>query len=289
MKTAEKQHKLIFAIAASAALAGAVAAPVNAASGAGVSTSRNLSYADLADLAIPAKLVVKAQIRKQAVLAPEQSPQLRPGWVRLYVEAQTQALIAGNAPIGESLKYLVDVPLDSKGKVPRLKKQDVILFALAVPGRPDELQLVDTDAQLPADSATEARVRALLAELAAPDAPPKVTGVRDALSVAGNLAGESETQIFLDTSGDASATVNVIRRPGMAPQWGVSWTELVDQAAKPPKHDTLEWYRLACFLPDSLPQDAILSHDGTSRFRAADDYRLVLQELGPCPRNRRQP
>jgi hypothetical protein len=35
----------------------------------------------------------------------------------------------------------------------------------------------------------------------------------------------------------------VIRRPGMDPTWGVSWSEIVDQSAGPPAPETVEWYR----------------------------------------------
>jgi len=286
MKTAENHRRPILALAAAVTMAGFFSVPAHAADDTPETPRSTFTYADLADLADPSRLVVKAQIRNQAVLPPERSPMLRRGWVRLYVEAQTQALISGRSAIGESLKYLVDVPLDAKGKVPKLKKQSVILFALPVPNRPDQLQLVDVDAQIPADPATEARVKSILTELAAPDAPPKVSGVSDGLSIAGNLAGESETQLFLTTKDDASVTLSVLRRPGMEPEWGVSWTELVDQSAKPPVRDTLEWYRLACFLPQTLPYDAILSRDAASRARAAEDYGFVLSQLGACPRTR---
>lgn len=287
MKTAKNKQFRLRATAAAAVFASLVFMPVSAPAQMQMATPSSLTYADLADLTIPAKLVIRAQIRKQAPLAPEQSPHLRPGWVRLYVEAQTLALLGGNMPIGESLSYLVDVPLDARGKVPKLRKQDVILFASPVPGKPGQLQLVDVDAQLPATPELEARVKTILTELASPDAPPAVRGVRDALSVAGNLPGESETQLFLDAEDGASVALSVIRRPGMAPQWGVSWSELVDQSARAPEPQTLDWYRLACSLPQSLPADAILSRDGTSRFRAAEDYRLVLEQLGPCRRTRR--
>jgi len=249
----------------------------------------SLSYADAADLADSAGLVVKAQIRKQTTLGPERSPGLRPGWARLYVEAQTETLIFGRAAIGSSLRYLVDVRLDAKGKPPKLKKKSVLLFANAVPGRPGELQLIDADAQIFADPATEALVRQVLVELAAPDAPPRVTGVREALSVPGNLTGESETQLFLDTANGAPVSVNVIRRPNMAPQWGVAWSELVDQSAEPLKRDTIGWYRLACFLPDTLPYGAILSQDGATRVLATQDYNYLRQQLGACIRTRGGP
>ena len=155
-----------------------------------------------------------------------------------------------------------------------------------MPSRPSELQLIAPDAQISADQATEARLRAVIAELAAPDAPPQVTGVRDVLSVAGNLAGESETQMFVETAAGNPVALTVIRRPGMNPQWGVSWTEIVDQAAQAPARGTLEWYRLACSLPQTLPADAFLQADPAGRRRAEADYEFVLDQLGECERTR---
>ena len=244
------------------------------------------TYADLVALAEGAPLVLKARIKDQAVLKPERAPNLAPGFARLYVEAQTQALLAGNVPVGESLRYLVDVPLDAKGKVSKFKKQEVVLFARPVSGRPNELQLVDPRAQLAWTPDLDARLRPVLEQLAAADRPPQVTGVRDALSIAGTLVGESETQLFLDTANDGPVSITVVRRPGMEPRWGVSWTEIVDQAARPPRPGTLEWYRLACALPRTLPAEANLSRDAESRARAAEDYSYVISRLGACERRR---
>lgn len=243
------------------------------------------TYADLADLADPADLVIRAEVRRQAQLKPERAPNVRPGYGRLYIEARTVSLIAGNAPIGESIRYLVDVPLDEDGDPPKLKRQEVVLFA-RTGGRPGEIQLIAPTAQLRWSESLEARLRPILAELAAPDAPPSVTGVRDILSMQGNLAGESETQMFLDTEGDGPVSITVVRRPNMAPVWGVSWTEIVDQAARPPARDTLAWYRIACFLPQELPREANIAQDSASRYQAAEDFAFVRQSLGPCHRNR---
>ena len=245
-----------------------------------------MTYADIVDLADKSPLVLRARIRDQATLEPERSPGLAPGHVRLYIEAETTALIAGNVPVGESLRYLVDLPLDEKGKAPKLKKQDVVLFARTVPGRPAEIQLVEADAQFPYSDAFADSLRSVLASLLAPSAPPRVTGVRDALAVEGTLVGESETQLFLDTENDGPVSVTVVRRPNQAPRWGVSWTEIVDQAARPPRRDTLEWYRLACFLPSGLPGEANISRDPRARTLAERDYTLVIQQLGACPRTR---
>lgn len=244
------------------------------------------TYSDLVDLAEAAQLVVRAQVRRQAEVRPDRAPGLAPGHARLFIEADTQALIAGTVPVGERLRYLVDVPRDGRGRVPRLRRETVLLFARPVAGRPGELQLVDPSAQLVATPALEARVREVVAATLAPGRPPVVTGIVDVLSMPGNLAGESETQLFLRTASGAPASITVIRRPGQNPRWGVSWSELVDQAASPPARDTLAWQRLACGLPDTLPPDADLARNPSAQRQAAEDYQLIRRELGPCGRTR---
>ncbi|ABC64845.1 hypothetical protein ELI_13765 [Erythrobacter litoralis HTCC2594] len=247
------------------------------------------SWADLADLADASQLVVRAEVKKQAELKPERAVGVAPGYTRLYIEAETIALISGSVPVGEKLRYLVDVPLDERGRAPKLRKSEVLLFARAVPSRPGEIQLVARDAQLPWSQQLEDRLRPILVALAAPDAAPAVGGVRDALSVEGNLSGESETQIFLQTATGDPVSMSVVRRPGMRPVWGVSYSEIVDQAVQAPTPQTLGWYRLACFLPQTLPGGANLSTDPAGRAMAARDYAFVIEQLGPCQRTRTPP
>ena len=76
------------------------------------SPAMTMTYADLADLSDGAGLVLRAQVRKQAELKPERTPGLPAGMARLYVEARTTALLSGSAPVGESLRYLVDAGAD---------------------------------------------------------------------------------------------------------------------------------------------------------------------------------
>ncbi|MCB2076147.1 MAG: hypothetical protein KDE55_00445 [Novosphingobium sp.] len=244
------------------------------------------SYADLADLADSAAIVARVQVRSIVRVRNDRAPGLRPGWGRFFVQAKTRALLTGNAPIGESLRYLVDLPIDSSGKTVRLKRQDVILFARPVPGRPDELQLVTPDAQLIWSEPAEAGVRSILSELVAPDAPGLVAGVREIIHVPGTLAGEGETQIFLATRDGSAASITVRHRPGAQAQWGASFSELMADVGNPPRRDSLAWYRLACFLPNTLPREANLSETASSRTQALADYRMVLGELGVCTRNR---
>jgi hypothetical protein len=243
------------------------------------------TYADFAAFAEQADVVAIVEVRGQAQVDAERAPGLQPGQARLYLEGRTQALLAGRSALGESLTYLADVPLDARGRVPKLRKQRFIVFADPAPGRPGTLSLVATGAQVPATPETEQLARTVIAALAASELPA-ISGIREAMSVAGNLAGESETQLFLETATGTPVSLTVIRRPGMEPQWGVSWSEIVDQAAKAPEPETIEWYRLACFLPAQLPREAFLQDDRAARARAEADYAFILEQLGGCPRIR---
>lgn len=243
-----------------------------------------VTYADVADLADSAGLVVQAQVAKMVRVEDARVRGLTPGHGRFYVQAKTRALLVGKAPLGESISYLVDLPLDSRGKAPKLKKQEVFLFARAVPGRPGELQLVTPTAQQAWTAPGEARLRAILKELVSPDAPAKITGVRELLFVPGNLAGQGETQIFLNTRDGSAASITVRHEAGAAPVWGVSFSELVADVGHPPARDTLEWYRLACFLPNLPPARANISASFAEQQQALSDYRMVLGELGVCAR-----
>ncbi|MDE2435008.1 MAG: hypothetical protein KGM49_01990 [Sphingomonadales bacterium] len=273
---------------AAAVASGAVAAPATAADSrhAPAPPPPVASYADLADLADSTPLVIRAQVRKVIALEPERAQGVRPGWARAYVEARTEALIAGNRALGEALTYLVDLRLDPKGKLPALKKKSVVLFARPVAGRPAELQLVAPDAQLLWDAPIEARIRGILAELYAKDAPQKVTGVREALYVPGNLAGAGETQVFLNTANGEPAALTVSRASGSEPRFGASFSELVGEGGGLPARDTLAWYRLACFLPGQLPVAANIADATADRAAAALDYRSAMERLGPCERTR---
>ena len=250
-----------------------------------------VSWADLADLADSAPLVLRAQVRKQVRVEPERSNGVRIGWARFYFEAKTLSLLAGDNVVRETLRYLGDLPLDARGKAPSLAKKQVLLFASMAPTGPmpqrdSELRLAAPDAQVLWDPLSETRLRSILPQLLSPDAPPRVTGVREAINVAGDLAGQSETQIFLSARDNGAAAISVTRRPGMAPAWGVSFSEAAEGGLPPPR-ESLRWYRLACFLPPVLPRGANLSESAGEKAQADADYRLVMGELGACLRLRR--
>jgi hypothetical protein len=275
------------ALVAALAVMTAPSVPVFAAPPPPPLTTPAVTYADLADLADSAPIVLRAEVRKVVQVEPARAQGVRPGWARFYVEARTKALLTGGAPVGEALTYLVDMPLDARGKPAAIKKKLVLVFARPVRGRPGAIQLVAPDAQVVWDPAVEVQLRSILTALIAPGAPGRIAGVREAINVPGALQGEGETQIFLQTADQSAASITALRRPGAPLAWGASFSEVMAKAGDIPLRDTLSWYRLACFLPAGLPPGANLSETAQARAAAEGDYRQVRSELGACPRQRR--
>lgn len=242
------------------------------------------TYPDLVDLAEAAPLVLRVEVRRQAIVEPARAGSVRPGRARLYLEARTQELLVGSAPVGEGVRFLADWPVDARGKAPALRKASLLIFARPVAGRPGELQLIAPDARMVWNPAVDARLRGVLGEMRAAGAPGRVIAVRDAMYVPGTLAGAGETQITLATAQGAPASISVTRQPGQAPRWTAAFGEVFDNGGNPPTPETLTWYRLACFLPQRLPAEANLSESAADRTQAAIDYRLVIESLGPCRR-----
>src|SRR3546814_4861189 len=122
-------------------------------------------YADIADLATAAPVVLHARIADSAMVEPERFPGLAAGHSRTYVEADIVSLIRGAGPPAKRVAYLVDLPLGARGKPVTLKKhQPVLPFARPVgaPGSTStsSIQLVAPDAHLDWDPSTEENGRA---------------------------------------------------------------------------------------------------------------------------------
>lgn len=243
-----------------------------------------IPYARVADLVVAAPLIIDATVRSTSALKAAESPGLIPGNVRLYIEADVVGLIRGTAGVPPRIAYLADVPLDSRGRVPRMKRLRVLVFAQMVPGRPREVQLVRPDAQLAWTPALDATVRAVTAEAVRPDAAPVITRVTNATHVRGNLVGEGETTIFLATERGDPVSLTVLRRPGQQPTWSVALGEVVTDSAGPARPDTLLWYRLACGLPEAVPESALTANTPEDAAIAQEDYAFISRSLGPCTR-----
>ncbi len=241
-----------------------------------------VNYARLARLALESDIVLDVTIRSVARIAPAEAPGLAAGHVRFYVTADVGALIRADGPLPARIGYLVDVPFDPRGRAPNLKRQRAIAFARAVAGRPDQVQLVTPDAQFTWSPALDQRVRDVVREVIAPDAPPAITGIGNAFHVPGTLPGEGETQIFLKTASGNPVSLLILRRPGEERRWALSLGDIIDEAGGAPKPATLAWYRLACGLPETLPEASLQSQEDANAAIAREDFAFVRESLGRC-------
>ncbi len=235
------------------------------------------SFADLATLSIAAPVVLRATIFKAERLKPRDAPDVAPGNARMLVSAATTSAIVAPGEVPPRITYLVDVPLDARGKPPQLLRSDVMLFLRGNPATPGEYTLIDAHAQIAWTPDTDATVRTVLTG-ARSGTVPVVTGVTSAFRVPGAVPGEAESQFFLSTRDGKPVSLVVLTRPGEARKLTVALGDVIDDAAAGVKPGTLLWYRLACFLPKTLPAKLDAGTD------VADEYRFVLTSLGPCGR-----
>ncbi len=236
----------------------------------------------MAGQVLAAPLILDARIRSAVRIKGAEAANVAAGRVRFYIEADVTALIRGANAVSTRIGYVADLPLTDRGREPRLKKQRVLLFARAVPSRPDQVQLTGLDSQRGWTPELDALVRGIVRETIAADAPPAITGVGNAFHVPGSLPGEGETQVFLQTANGAPVSLQILRRPGEQPRWAVSLGDIVDDSAGPPRPNTLLWYRLACGMPRTLPPESLESVEPANAAIASEDYALVLRALGPC-------
>ena len=272
----------IFALSALlAATSPAVAQPQNQL---GLQT---LTYADLADLGAGAPIVAYVRVHSADRLNAREATTVRAGFTRFEIEAELVALIRGTSGLPARLRYLVDLPNDSRGRPARIaRRAEYLIMANRVPSRPDEVRLVTADAQVPYSPAAAEMLRGIVREASGASPAPRITGIGRAFSVPGNLPGESETQFFLQTADQRPISLSVLRRPGEQVRWSVSLGEIVDEGAAPPQPNTLLWYRLACTLPARLPGD-VLSEATPDESRAIQaDYQVIMNGLGRCARTR---
>jgi len=246
--------------------------------------SANLTYADVADAVSTSPIVAIAVIAKAKRLKGDLAGNVPAGQARFLVTARVSSLLVGKSGLPERIDYLLDAQLDENGRPPKLTKRKVVLAGAPVAGKPASIQLTSARGQMDWQAPLEARVRAIVTEAVAPDAPPRILGIGNAFHVRGSLPGESETQLFLKTVGDQPVSLNVLRRPGEEPQWAVALGDIIDDSAKPPAPETLLWYRLACFLPATLPEHSVAALAVEDAAAASADYRYVLNALGTCQR-----
>ncbi len=241
--------------------------------------------ADLADMTLESDTILSATIAKTSKVSSERSPGLPSGYARLLVRANVDSLLTARSAVPGEIKYLVDVPLTPRGKVPKLKDQRVLLF-LGREYAPGEFQLSHKYGQQIMDPAREADVRRFLKERADPQlAALKPTRIVSGFHVPGSLPGESESQIFVETESGRPMSLVVLNRPGETPRYAVATGDVIDASAAPPAKGSLVALMLACELPDALPQDVLQDQSRDNAAALAQDYAIVRASLGTCDRN----
>ena len=244
------------------------------------------SYADVADLVVISPLILDANIKNLRKIPPEQAVGVPENLQRMLIEADILALIRGQGSVNPRARFLLDVPKDAKGKIPKLKKQRLFLLGSPVAGRPGEIRLSRPDALVQWSPANDILVRTITKEAVQLDAPAKIAGITSAFYSAGTVIGEGETQIFLKTVKDQPLSLSVLSRPGEMKLWAVSTAEVIDESATAPAKFTLLWYRLACELPRSIAPDMVETADSGDMARVQADYNYILDSIGPCGRKR---
>ena len=244
-----------------------------------------LHYADIADLALPAKIVGKVRVVEAVEIKPSAESTSRNQHVRLYIEAEIEALIKGQQDTPHLISYLADMPLDGRGRAPKIKKTEQLIFARSVPGRPGFVQLNAPDAAIAWTAERESLVRSITNAANTADSPPMINDIDSGFSVAGTVQGERETQIFLATDSRPVSLV-ISHHANETPRWSVSLGEIVDNSAPPPPRDTLLWYQLACHLPAQFPEAKLSTATGEQAEAIRSDYALVIAGLGACDRVR---
>jgi hypothetical protein len=255
-------------------------------------------YADVADVFSDGPIIARIKVRDAIAI---KGASARPASIRMYFSGEITSLIRAPSAIAPRITWLADVPVDARGRAPKLKKRDMLMAVTiatspngssntappaSAPASTNAVRLITRDAMVPWSPALEARIRALSAELTRTDAVPAITGITNAFHTPGAVPGEGETQIFLSTPSEQIMSISILRRPGEPARWAFAPTEIIDDAATMPARDTLGWYRLACFLPQSLPEAATVDLSANDAATAREDYALVMASLGQCPRTR---
>ena len=244
------------------------------------------AYADIADLVVLSPLILDAQIRKVTKLPETQTVGVPATVQRVLVEADVTALIRGTDGFAARARFLLDAPKDAKGKIPKLQKRRYFLLGSKTAGLPGTMKFARPDALVEWSVENDATLRAITKEAVQLGAPQAVSGITSAFHTAGTVIGESETQIFLRTSGGDPISISVLSRPGQAKRWAVSTGDVIDESAVAPARNTLLWYRLACALPRTLDARLVESAEPQAVAAAQADYRFVMESLGACGRTR---
>lgn len=246
----------------------------------------SISYDDIMEITLESELVVDIIVRKIKNLPNSQTIGVRPDRKRILIIGEVQSLIRGKNGLNQEVQFLFDAPIDSRGKIPKYKKMRFLAFGRHIAGNSGFIRLSRTASMTAYSNRINNMVRNNIREAIAANAPQKIIAINSAFHSPGTIIGEGESQIFLSTEFDQPMAISVISKQGQNRRWSVSTSEVIDINATEPKRFSLLGYRLACSLPRSLDPSIIESDDSRNRDKVKSDYKLVLDSVGPCQRQR---
>lgn len=238
-------------------------------------SDRLAGFADVAELALASPVIVRATITRADRVRGPAAAGVAAGRTRLMVTAAVTNVLVAPGAMGGTLQWLWDAPNDARGRPPAAKGMDVLAF-LDAPGTGGATRLTTRRGQQPHDPALADQVRSIVTE-ARTGTVPVVRGVSNGFRADGTVPGESESQFFLATADGKPATLVVQNRPGETRRVLVAQGDIIDESARRVTPDSLLWYRLACFLPRTLPAAA-----GGNDPALARDWQQAMASLGPC-------
>ncbi len=250
----------------------------------GANIQSSISYDDIMSITLESELVVDVIAKKIKNLPASQSIGVRPDRKRILIIGEVQSLIRGKNGLNSEVRFLFDAPIDSRGKIPKLKKIRFIAFGRHVTGRSDFIRLTRTASMMRYSDRLNDRVRSSIREANAAKAPQKITSISSAFHSPGTIIDEGESQIFLETEFGQPMAISVISKRDQNRRWSVSTSEVIDINATEPVRFSLLGFRLACSLPRTLNPSTIESSNQKDRAKLLSDYKLVIDSIGPCER-----
>ena len=119
----------------------AAQAPAQAQARSPLPSDRLTGFADTAELALAAPVIVRASITRAKRIGSKSAPDVAAGRGRFLITAAVSNALVAPGGIGGTLQWLWDAPLDSRGRPAQAKGLDVLAF-LAVPGSDGSTRLV---------------------------------------------------------------------------------------------------------------------------------------------------
>lgn len=240
------------------------------------------SYDALTNIALESPLVADIIVKKVNSLPASQSVGVPANKKRILIIAELQSLIRARKGLNSEIKFLFDAPLDSRGKIPKLKKLRFLAFGSNVKNNADFIKLTHIASMIPYTQNANNALRTIIKDIIAEDAPQKITSISSAFHSPGTIIGEGETQIFLNTETGQPIAISVISKQNQRPKWSASTSEVIDINATEPARNSLLGHRLACGLPNMIDNDKIEAASSKDRRKAATDYDYVRSSIGRC-------